>query len=395
MLVIRTPGRALPRRRGQVELAEHVVQVDAGPGNDDARARAGRGGAGGRVAVRVDDRDLRRRPDALDRVRELLVAVQPARQPSTVQIAPEARAAHAVLLAHDLDQPGDRLRASRRAAGAEPVDHPQAVADQDAAGRRGRVRLELVPAEDGADGTAPDDAVLLEIAQRDRAAALADVGGDRARHLASVDRARAVLGELLQRVREIALDEPLARDQTPPLRPEHGAPLGAVPQDEVDDGVKVRLRPRQLDPASRELDRRREQLLPRPRPVDAVDVLEPRGRARDRARGRADAEDLRRLDELDVDLLHLPRRRAPSARAPGIVTKKSTSRLVRSRARWTSMNPPPPGPVTGLSTTQETNAAAMQASTALPPSASTRAPASAVRGWPAAIAPLTAQRLRN
>ena len=163
-------------------------------------------------------------PIALDRVRELLVAVQPARQPSTVQIAPETRAAHAVLLAHDLDQPGDRLRASRRAARAEPVDHPQAVADQDAAGRGGRVRLELVPAEDGADGAAPDDAVLLEIAQRDRAAVLADVGGDRARQLAPVDRARAVLGELLQGVREVALDEPLARDQTPPSGPNTARP---------------------------------------------------------------------------------------------------------------------------------------------------------------------------
>ena len=42
------------------------------------------------------------------------------------------------------------------------------------------------------------------------------------------------------------------------------------------------------------------------------------------------------------------------------------------------MNPPAPGPVSGLSVTQETNAAAMQASTAFPPSASTWAPASAV-----------------
>ena len=129
----------------------------------------------------------------------------------------------------------------------EPVDHPQAVADQHAAGRRRRVRLELVPAEAGADGTAPDDAVLLEIAQRDRAAALANVRGDCAGHLASVDRARPVLGEPLQRVRELALDEPLAGDQAASLWPEHGSPLGAVPQDEVDDGVKVRLRARQLD----------------------------------------------------------------------------------------------------------------------------------------------------
>ena len=51
------------------------------------------------------------------------------------------------------------------------------------------------------------------------------------------------------------------------------------------------------------------------------------------------------------------------------------------------MKPPPPGPVNGLSHTQETHAAATHASTALPPASSTRAPASAVSGWPAATAP--------
>src|ERR671931_577611 len=41
------------------------------------------------------------------------------------------------------------------------------------------------------------------------------------------------------------------------------------------------------------------------------------------------------------------------------------------------MNPPPPGLVSGLSVTHDVTAAAMHASTALPPSASTRAIASA------------------
>ena len=51
------------------------------------------------------------------------------------------------------------------------------------------------------------------------------------------------------------------------------------------------------------------------------------------------------------------------------------------------MKPPPPGPVSGLSQTHDTNAAATQASTAVPPASSTLAPASAVSGCPAAIAP--------
>ena len=51
------------------------------------------------------------------------------------------------------------------------------------------------------------------------------------------------------------------------------------------------------------------------------------------------------------------------------------------------MNPPPPGPVKGLSVTHEAKPAATQASTAFPPRSRVRAPTSAVSGWPAAIAP--------
>src|SRR2546421_709544 len=54
------------------------------------------------------------------------------------------------------------------------------------------------------------------------------------------------------------------------------------------------------------------------------------------------------------------------------------------------MKPPPPGPVSGLSATQEAKAAAMQASTAFPPAWSTRAPVSAVTGWAAAMGFLAA-----
>src|SRR4051794_6855297 len=78
-------------------------------------------------------------------------------------------------------------------------------------------------------------------------------------------------------------------------------------------------------------------------------------------------------------------RRASSP--PGMATKKSSSRSAWSDARWTSMKPPAPGPVSGLSATQETKAAAMQASTALPPSARISAPVCAVSGCPAATAP--------
>ena len=60
MLVSRMPGRE--RERGDVEvgLAEHVVEVDAGAGNDDARAAAGRAGQRGGVPVGVEHADLGR-----------------------------------------------------------------------------------------------------------------------------------------------------------------------------------------------------------------------------------------------------------------------------------------------------------------------------------------------
>ena len=52
------------------------------------------------------------------------------------------------------------------------------------------------------------------------------------------------------------------------------------------------------------------------------------------------------------------------------------------------MNPPAPNPVSGLSTAKEASTAQTAASTALPPSRRTCAPASAVSGWPAATTPL-------
>src|SRR6188508_1304641 len=186
-----------------------------------------------------------------------------------------------------------------------------------------------------------------------------------------------MLGEQLERVGEIALDESLAGDDPPAFRPEDRLTLLAVAQDEVDDGVQVRLRLGELDTVPGELDRRLHQALPRPRPVHAVDVLQTRRRARHGARSRPDPEDLRGLDEADVDLLHLPRRRLPQTDA------RNGDEEVDQPAR----------PVTGLSATHDTIAAAIHASTALPPSASTRAPASAVKGWPAAIAPLTDKSL--
>ena len=54
----------------------------------------------------------------------------------------------------------------------------------------------------------------------------------------AVDRARAVLGQQLERVGKVALDEHLAGDQPAPFGPEDGAALLAVAEDEVDDRMR-------------------------------------------------------------------------------------------------------------------------------------------------------------
>src|SRR5437763_183783 len=65
-------GRHDGARAGRVEvvavgieivLAEHVVQVHAGAGNDDPGARAVRAGDAGAAAVRVEHREVRRRAE--------------------------------------------------------------------------------------------------------------------------------------------------------------------------------------------------------------------------------------------------------------------------------------------------------------------------------------------
>src|SRR3954452_14118129 len=71
---------------------------------------------------------------------------------------------------------------------------------------------------------------------------------------------------------------------------------------------------------------------------------------------------------------------------PGASTTKSIN-SVSPAGVWTIMKPPAPKPVRGLSSANDASTAQTAASTALPPSRSTPAPASAVRGWPAATTP--------
>ena len=153
----------------------------------------------------------------------------------------------------------------------------------------------------------------------------------------------------------------------------------------------MRLRPGQLDAATGELDRRaraapptaaavRARGRPRARPPRPARRTTPRrsgrpgsSRCRRRSRRRSRAS---------------PPRLGAGGRGPASRRRSPRRAAGRPSAGRTSANPPAPGPVSGLSVTQDANAAATQASTAFPPSSSTRAPACGVSGWPAATAPL-------
>ena len=134
------------------------------------------------------------------------------------------------------------------------------------------------------------------------------------------------------------------------------------------------------DSGARELDRRGKQLAPGEGRVPAVPSRArraPRARRRQPGRrGRPGSCARRTIASTGTASAARPGRQP----CPGTAAKKSSRPSILPFARWTSMKPPPPGPVSGLSATQETKAAAMQPSTALPPSARIRAPASAVSG---------------
>ena len=69
--------------------------------------------------------------------------------------------------------------------------------------------------------------------------------------------------------------------------------------------------------------------------------------------------------------------------------KKQSRATVSARGSRSRTKPPPAGPVSGPSVTKAANVAASAASTAVPPSRSAHAPASAECLFPAATAPLT------
>src|SRR6266508_665548 len=217
------PGPGLAPGRTEVELPEHVVEVDAGARNDHAGSGARRHGQRGGVAALVHHRDVGGAalrpglsaprfgaPHPPSGLAHGLLCVKPPSETPAEQIPPEAVVPHPRLLAHDLDERCERLDAPGLPVGTEPVEQPQAVSDQHATGRGRRIRVELVPGERGADGATPDDPVLRKVAGGDRASVLARVETECAGKAASVELTRPALREQLQGAGEVAHHEPVA-----------------------------------------------------------------------------------------------------------------------------------------------------------------------------------------
>ena len=190
---------------------------------------------------------------------------------------------------------------------------------------------------------------------RQLAAAVANRRDDRARPLAPVERAGALFAIASKVSPRSGQPQRVAGDEPCPRRAAvDPAGLVAVPDDRVEHRVHVRLRPRELDAVAGQLGGRREQLAPREAPV--APCAPPRGRrrrpGRRRPRGRSgragwSCRRFRTRRRSRSSCL----RGASSNPSPGAETKKSASRVERSRARWMSMNPPAAGLVRKLSQT--------------------------------------------
>ena len=131
---------------------------------------------------------------------------------AAVEVAREAAAADARLLAHHLDERGDRLGAAGLAA-VEPLEQREAVRDQHAARRRRRVRDDGRAAERRAHGAAPHDAVGGEIVVRELAAAVARRSRRSRAPARRVEDARAAARDRVERVGEIGQAERVAGDE--------------------------------------------------------------------------------------------------------------------------------------------------------------------------------------
>ena len=133
--------------------------------------------------------------------------------------------------------------------------------------------------ESRTDRTSPDHAVGGEVAGAERPSLRADRRDDLPGQIAAIQAARAFRGNLLQCLREVGKADDVAGEQTRAVRPAVQPPaFGGVAQDQVEDCVQMGLSAIQLDPVTRQLERRLDHLAPGQPSVGAVHGLEPGAR---------------------------------------------------------------------------------------------------------------------
>ena len=402
----RQPVPGLGRSAGdEVVLAEHVVQLDAGARNDHAGARAGRRRERRGVAVGVDGGDVRRaagrrllrrarRPSAMraSRLRERVVREQPLARARRVWSASANASSRTRVCSRITSTSAAIASALPRLARADALEQREPVGDQDPARGRRRVRDHLV-AEVRRRAPAHARSPRTRPGRRPSGGRLPPRPCARPRAASSprYSAAGALRGDPFERAGEVGKTEDVARLQPGAVRPAvEAAPLGGVAEDQVEDRVQVRLRPRQLDALAGELDRRRDDLGPRAAGRTRGAPL----RARPWSPGTAhDAPPMRKTCVVSLSppkptsIACISAPFSSGRPRPGVATKKSATRAGRRPRGARARSRPRPGPVSGLSATQPAKPAATHASTALPPSSRMRAPARAVSAWPAAIAP--------
>ena len=341
----------------QVLLAEHVVQVDARPRDDEARAAAGRGRERGRVPGGVDDADVRGRGSPRGLGRRSTTAPGHARPPSRLRSARGGGSAAPPRYRPLRTGPPRALEASRMTSASAAI--PSALPARGIGPRRSSSRSAKAMRRPPADGGGFDTNSHAAVGRADGPPADDAVGGRSCSVIRRLPRERPRSAR--RRARRGR------RRRRPRPRATRACPRGRSSRAGLRRRGRVRPRrcaglrgrsgaPRRGSRAGTPARRsaRRPRGRPRP-PARAARAREPcvapvrLGQARDGAghgaRGGADPEELGRARvERDLDAHHLAARLRPASPRPGTATKKSSRQSLPSRARCTSMKPPPPGP---------------------------------------------------
>ena len=237
---------AVEAERVQVLLAEHVVEVHARAGHHHARARAVRAGDRGAGAVGVHHRHVGGAPQpgahlGGHRVERLL-------RQEALQVAVAAEALEEVGVAGAVggrDHLGDHRGAVRAL---EPLEDPERVGHEDAAGRGRRVGEHLAAAVRHAGRLALDHLVAREVLAGQEPAALEHPVADGGGHVALVEEAGALGAQALQEVAQLGEPDRVPGLEEPPSGRVDRLALRGGAEDRLQHAEQEGLHRQHLDP---------------------------------------------------------------------------------------------------------------------------------------------------